>query len=247
MYDRKRYAKWRRLNVESGSWQPFGDIEKVRAHISHLRRSGWTGRGISKASGVAESTVWRLENGSGTKVKSRVAEKILQVDGLPPDDCLIPAYGAARRLHALGAIGHSLRYMEGRTGVSWQTLHMIRSGKSVSCFSSTHWAIVRVYDELTSETLPGKNRVSTRLRNRFSDSPNPWQLEDDLIDLPEPEYREALSRRAQEMTDAELQRCYLAKRDGDISPLILAGNKEHRKRRWDRERYDRWWKAREAS
>lgn len=101
---------------------------------------------------------------------------------------------------------------------------------------------VAQYDELW-DADPAAAGLSPRASRqaRESAAAHSWTTslawDDDLIDLPDAELAAELARRATAMSDAETQRCHAARyKDGDMSPLIVAGALEHARRRPGRRR-----------
>ncbi|MEO3860936.1 hypothetical protein [Acrocarpospora sp. B8E8] len=59
----------------------------------------------------------------------------------------------------------------------------------------------------------------------------PLAWDDDLIDLPDAELAAEVKRRAEAMDEEEASRCWTARyKQGDLSPLIAAGAREHVRR-----------------
>jgi hypothetical protein len=87
----------------------------VAAHLNTLLASGpgdrytkITPKGISRAVGVADGTIYSIVNGTWSKVDAEIADRIL---ALTPDDCIeqtwkVPAARAIQRIRSLQALGY---------------------------------------------------------------------------------------------------------------------------------------------
>jgi hypothetical protein len=102
---------------------------------------------------------------------------------------------------------------------------------------ATRDRVAAVYDRWSMSQAPQSQpaaRARTDARKHGWLPPLAW--DDDLIDLPDADLDAELRRRAEEMSQAEVSRCHWARRQGDRSPLIVAGAQEYQRRRKAREK-----------
>lgn len=230
------YELNRRKQIAYGRWplEQKVDTEPIREHLVNLREKGMTAKPVEFVTGIHANTVWRITEGKyWDRVGKETADKLMAVrfdaDILPPST-RVPAHGALRRGRALLAFGYPYAWQCEQMGVFRHTFaNMARTG---GCYAFVWRASRDLYAKYASIPAPD-SRLAKLSRNRAArlGYPNPYQWDDDLLDLADEELQAELSRRARQMSDAETQRCSIAARDGDISPLILAGKDEYQRRK----------------
>ncbi|MEU6397830.1 hypothetical protein ABZ867_12720 [Streptomyces cinnamoneus] len=118
--ERAAKARWmrrRRRLISYGQWQPFADAEPVRQHVLTLRALGVAIKTLSEKTGVTIGSLDHLLYGDvhfppARQIRTESAEAILSywpVLNDYPDGALVDSIGSARRMHALAAIGWSVR------------------------------------------------------------------------------------------------------------------------------------------
>ncbi|HEX6938422.1 MAG TPA: hypothetical protein VF158_03355 [Longimicrobiales bacterium] len=232
--------------IAYGTWQPFVDAAPVRAHIEHLRECGIGLRRLAELTGLHRSLLSAITNGrSGkppaSKIRPQTAERILAVE--PTLDNIAPkthvdASGARRRIHALVAIGWPFAQLAHRLGMTGGNLAYMIARQRITAVKAR--AIRDLYERLwdADPTAHGvTEQAATRARDtaRARGWPPPAGWDDDFLDLPDPELRAELRRRAAAMDDREVRACYSAARCGDLSPLVQAGYREYHRRRYRKE------------
>ncbi|MFC7330782.1 hypothetical protein [Marinactinospora rubrisoli] len=232
---RSRYEKRRRVLIGTGRWQPWGDLDEVRAHLRRLQAAGVGAHRVAEEAGIAHATVFHLLNHAGA-VSAEVARRLLAVELDPLPDAKVCADGTRRRLQALGALGYSAAALEEEHGLPRSvTARVTSSARLVAARTAAR--VTDIYAELSSRPAP-ESRSASRTRGwaRKQGWLPPAAHEEDLLDLPEEEYWAAVEHRASLMSDTEAIRCRRALAEGDRSPLIVAGAREWRRRHRARRR-----------
>lgn len=153
----------------------------VREHIQALLDAGATTSSIAQAAGVAADTVSKAVRQPRPTMQRATAGRILAVTRAQAivGRRTVPALGARRRIHALQAIGWSLRELDARTTV--QTRKVAIPGMYERIGIDMHAEIVRLYDELWDTPGPS-TRARARALARGYAPPMAW--DDDTIDDP---------------------------------------------------------------
>lgn len=129
-----------------GILRPYIDAENVAAHIRHLDVSA---KAIAHAAGVTPQTIHNILNGSSSRVKATVADRILAVtlDDIPAVGYR-PAWPAARRIRALRAAGWRLDELADQSQVNREVLGEISHGQWERIRATTDQAIRDTYRAL---------------------------------------------------------------------------------------------------
>ncbi|TMZ67914.1 LacI family DNA-binding transcriptional regulator, partial [Klebsiella pneumoniae] len=92
------YVNHRSRMVAYGRWEPWGDLDQVRAHLRWLQKRGVSLVRVAELAGVGVSTVSYVAN-RAVRVRRGVAEKILSVTCDPvPAGTRVSAVGTIRRV-----------------------------------------------------------------------------------------------------------------------------------------------------
>lgn len=238
----------RRARREWGAEPPaLVDAEPVRAYVRQLQGAGAGPRQISAAAGVGHGTVSRLLYGSGGLPPTRhvhlnTAERIMAVRAMDvvADGAQIDGAGTARRLQALVAVGWTLSELGRRLGVAPSNMpRLVRGGKVTAGMARKVRALYsRLWDREPPAATARQRAAAEHARTMAAERrwPPPAAWDDELIDLPAAELAAELKRQARAMTDDEVRACNTAyERHGDITPLIVAGHREY-KRRYEQRR-----------
>lgn len=146
--------------------------------------------------------------------------------------------GATLRLRGLYALGCSVPYLVELLGTQDRRVRSLLGGERESVRAALHHRIKELFDRDLWE-LEGPAADNARNRAREKGWLTPIELEEDLIDMPEPWAGRELDLRAAEMSYAEKIRCKNAYKEGDRAQLIVAGHQayklEYRQRRAARE------------
>lgn len=237
----RRYNSRRGRLILYGRWEYMVDAEPVRQHLHRLRAAGLGWKRTASLAGVSVSTVSKLLYGSRTRgmsptqrVRPSTATAILAVHAdldTVADKACIDAAGTRRRIQALACLGWSLGEQARRLGWTTQNYSALQTRTQV--IARTARLVRDLYDELAmtpAADTPGATRARNAAANKGHLPPLAW--DDDLIDLPDAELAAELERRAAAMDDEEAARCYRARyRQGDKSPLVVAGAREYKRRR----------------
>ncbi|MDH6283137.1 hypothetical protein [Prescottella agglutinans] len=173
----KRYRHRKANNIPA-----YMPADIVRNHIKTLLGDGLSTATISRASGVAPSTIQRIENGETDRCLNRIGTALLNVssDNAPyvPED-IVPALGARRRVQALNAIGWSCEELSRRLGLATP---QISSSIGKNEITYRRWVEIRdLYEELSATPGPSVNSRARAKRHKW---PAPCDWEDVAIDDP---------------------------------------------------------------
>lgn len=158
----QRYRRRRALHIANGTWNPWGDLAAVRAHITYLLDNQWSSRSIADAAGVSDGTIRRLRT-TATGVTTPTADAILAIQARQRPHHL-PAIGYTRRLQALAHQGHGLPAVAHLTGLDVAHLRTIRSGNAHVVYARTARRIDAAYTRLRHQDPPpgrGTSKVRT--------------------------------------------------------------------------------------
>jgi len=193
------YESKRRRNRAYGIEADRVDAQPVREHVEYLRVNGVSYKALAKASGVANSAITNMLFGRGerghapyARVLTSTADKILAVK--PTMDNMsagrpIDATGTVRRLQALVFIGHSVKSLGERIGISSANMHSVMRQDMVTV--ATARKVRELYRELWDKpndaTYWQELSAATRARNyaRLHGWLPPMAWDDDLIDDPD--------------------------------------------------------------
>jgi hypothetical protein len=158
-YERER-AKAR----AAGDWNGLVDAGRVREHMRKLSAAGVGRRKIADISGVAETVLQDIRNGSKTKIRARSERAILAVTaeaGLD-DQTLLAGQVAHRQIAELVALGFTRAELARRLGHRAPALQY----KTTKLRARTIARIDRLYRELRREHL--LDRLSAAVRAKDS-------------------------------------------------------------------------------
>lgn len=236
----------RSRQIAYGTWQPYVDAEPARLHVRDLMAYGIGWQQVAKLAGVSTATVGKLLFGASwkglppsKKIRPETERKLLAVAKTPANIAKwMDTAGTRRRLQALVAVGWPLKWLTERASFDQHTFGAIASGRRSHVTPGTYRAVVGLYDALWNQPPPAttvQQRRSTGAarslaRRRGWLPPLAW--DDDLIDLTDEEFAQALRAQAEQMTDAEVTcaRRYRNEHD-DRTPLTQEAAREHARRR----------------
>lgn len=202
------------------------DAEPIREHLCALMVRGATLNQICDASGVSYGVLSRILYLGQKRVKSNSAGALLALSEVDTSTSRAPvdAAGTRRRIQALAALGWSVTWQARQVGLHPIDYGQVSRGQILRVVASTAVKIRHLYDAHWN-VVPPPGQPSSLARRRAAEKgwlpPMAW--DDDLIDLPDADLEVELARRVAAMDSAELHRCYRASREGDRSPLIVAG------------------------
>lgn len=233
------------------------DAEPVRDHIRKLQAAGVGLHTITRMAGIGGGTMTRLMYGTrggspSRRVRADTARRILAVRAdLAADGALIDAAGTRRRLQALVAVGWTISELGRRLDVYQSNMTRVLRTEQVTAGMARR--VRALYQELWDQPPPAgspQQRAAAEQARKLAAErrwPPPIGWDDDLIDLPDAELDAELRRRARAMTDDEVRACNTAyEKHRDISPLIVAGFREY-KRRAEKRRAERLRRERAAA
>ncbi|WP_067812295.1 helix-turn-helix domain-containing protein [Actinomadura kijaniata] len=239
----RRYVNRRTRLIAYGRWQPYVDAAPVRAHVRQLMQAGLGWRRIAALAGVSNGALCKLLYGDrrtgrlpSRKLRPDTAAALLAVradlDTLAPG-ARIDAAGTRRRIQALAALGWSVCEQARRLDRSVSNYSTLMRRQYVTVATARQ---VRALYEQLSMVVPdpaGRNGVA---RARAEAARKGWvpplAWDEDLIDLPEADLQQELARRAAVMDDDQAAACHNARyKLGDLSPLVVAGAREYKRRR----------------
>ncbi|WP_435109775.1 hypothetical protein [Nocardiopsis synnemataformans] len=224
------YSARRARQIAYGQWEPWGDLDAVKARVARWRAQGHTCAHIARCADVALETIIRIP--TRTKLAKHTADKILEADvgQLPPAGYMI-ADPARRQLRALGAIGYSGSVLAPEIGLSRETLGKIASGRQSFVQVAHARAITKAFSKFADRPLAeGKSARLARTHAARNDYAPPAAYDSEWWSLSDFELNAEVTALARQMSDAEVGRCYTATLAGDPSPLVRAGSIEHLRR-----------------
>lgn len=150
------------------------------------------------------------------KMRRQERNRYLAAIGTPTT---IDAIGARRRLQALACMGWGLTALAAETGIYWNHLYSLRSGRRVRMWRPTGDAIRVVYDRVADRLGPDPRAITWARKHGWA-PPICW--DDDTIDDPDaqPDYgtkvprQQALYEDACELLAQDLSREHVAQRLG---------------------------------
>lgn len=221
------------------------DAGPVREHVARLVEAGMGTRTIAGAAGLGRNVVTNLLHGRPSRgnpptarLRPDTARALLSVAPALAGKALVDASGSRRRLRALVARGWTMTRLAEGLGMKVSNLAPLVSGTGEAQVTQAFAERVRaLYEDLWDAEPPCDNSAQrgavSRARKLAAERgwPPPAAWDDDLLDLTEADLSDRLEMLAAEMDDLEVGRCYRARREGDISPLVLAGSREYFRRR----------------
>ncbi|GAA0969977.1 hypothetical protein GCM10009555_018090 [Acrocarpospora macrocephala] len=218
----------------------YVDAAPARAHLKMLAKHGIGWKRAAALSGVANGAVSRLLYGLGeqppsARIRPETEAKILAVQ--PSLDVLsaktpVDATGTRRRVQALVALGWSLSELARRIGWIPTNMPTLAHPATTTVQAATARLVRDLYNQLSMHPAPvGGSATRARRMAETKGWLPPLAWDDDLIDLPDADLKTEVERRAADMDDEESSRCWSARyKQGDLSPLIAAGAREHVRR-----------------
>lgn len=157
-----------------------------------------------------------------------VAHVQAQLEGLDLEDLegspLLSSKGSVLRLRALYATGYSTQVLGEMLGIGRRSTSEVLAGERPGVRGSTHRKVKALFSSV--QMLPGPEgdwADTTRERARGKGWLRPIELEEDLLDVPQPWASQMLMQRAQEMPYSEKIRCMRAVKEGERSEIVKAG------------------------
>jgi plasmid maintenance system antidote protein VapI len=161
----------------------------ARDHISRLRETGGTYRGIAAAAGLASTTVHDLVSGR-RPATSYTATAVLSVTSQAIPRARLDAGGTRLRLRALHVMGHGSARIARAAGVREMTIRALVRGDARTISPRLRDTITDLYDAWWDKHAPERTRAergaATTARNRAI--AGNWcaaaALDDDQLDVP---------------------------------------------------------------
>lgn len=188
---RRHDKKWK---VDRALGKPaMVDATTAREHIAELRKTR-TWASISKTTGVAESNLYYIANGTRTEIQRATRDAILaaQPGRKPVDTMQLDALGSRRRLQAMMAVGHSVRLLARECRIAKDRARDIALGQQPTVRADVAERIADTYMRLAFRPAP-VNKFTQRTRNlaatRGWHGPLAWDRIDDPDCKPETDRR----------------------------------------------------------
>lgn len=166
---------------------PFVSPDRAIAHLNTLSRlMAW--RDIASTTGIAESNLFAIIDGTRTKIRVNTERRILAVPvpAAASPTKLVNPIGTIRRIQGLSRMGYSLRVIARHAGTYKEVLRSVLNGERTGITQPFAARISETYDLLSQEEPP-VNRHTTRARN-FA-AAHGWHLptawDEDTIDDPD--------------------------------------------------------------
>lgn len=194
---------------------------------------------LAKAAGVPVVQVTRALHSGKPSLHAQMRLERLQLEDL--HQCaLLNSKGATIRLRALYATGYTTPILAEMLETGHRQVGEILSGERAWVRGVTHRKSRALFQGLQMAPEPeGAWADNARTRALHKGWLKPIELEEDLIDIPEPWASQALALKVEEMSYADKASCMRAVRNGERSELIRAGYEaykiEYRQRRNARE------------
>lgn len=230
------YSKKRRYLQDTGRWNPWANAARTRAALIRYKAAGIGVSRVCDIAGIDRETGRRILSGEYPRILRVTEQRILTADVTPARSAKMPAHGARRRVHALMWMGYTQTVLCRLTGISRSAMARLAAGAPLTVWWAVE-AVARVYDELSMVPAPvSQSSKVARTHARKMGYLPPLAWDDALIDLPEEELEAECARQVSEWSNADLAAAYRAySKEGDRSPLMVAGMSEYRRRRRVRE------------
>lgn len=191
-----RVQKVYKMRVARGLASTLVDSTPIREHLTWLHELGFSDWAIAAAAVLPQRTVWQVRTGVYDKTRIHHAMLLRNVTHVPTPaqaDMLVPALGAARRIRALQAIGHTYPSLEQHRG--WKA-GTVRSACDHQQIRGATWlAIESLFNELSG--TPGPSKLGVK-RARAAGFPPPIAWEG--VDIDHPDSTPILDTTAPEQT-----------------------------------------------
>jgi DNA-directed RNA polymerase specialized sigma24 family protein len=141
------------------------DATPAREHLAELRKTR-TWASICTATGIAQSNLFYIANGTRSEVQRATRDAILAVQPGPKavDTLHIDALGSRRRLQALMTVGHSVRLIARECSIAKDRAHDIALGLQPTVRADVAQRIADAYTRLAFRPAP-VNKFTQRTRN----------------------------------------------------------------------------------
>lgn len=176
-----RYAKRLRVDRELGRARRV-DAAPIAERLRLLRAAGCSWRYLATTTGCSESQLSAISRDRHRTVLAATAAAVLAVRPTPTPTGRVPAIGAARRLRALLAIGHTVAAIVDATGLDQTTISPLASGRQASVRPETAARIVAAYGRLSASVGPSDLNRARAARQGWA-PPHAWV--DEPIDDPD--------------------------------------------------------------
>ena len=164
-----------RLHQRSyGTWQPWGDLPTVQAHVNRLLEQGMSRRAIARRAGVSVRTVTAVIGGANLRVSRHIGEYLLGVRYTPSQ--WVAAVGVTRMLQALAVLGYGRRRLARQLGVTDLAVYHWQRGKRSRVSIHTHRAVETLYDQLVDYDGPSQVAVQAAVARGWH-GPGAWTPE----------------------------------------------------------------------
>lgn len=190
----------RRREIAYGRWQPFVDAEPTRQHLRALSERGIGLRRAAQLSGVPYTTLAQLVHGASStgsrpsrQIRQDTASNVLalSLDGVTPAaGARVEATGTRRRIHALVAIGWTIKAIADLLGRDVASVRhtLRRDSVTAATAAATAELYERLWDSLPDESTPPRRTAAAKARTMARR--NGWlpaMAWDDIDDDPQPD------------------------------------------------------------
>ncbi len=178
------------------------DSRPIREHVTWLWEIGFTDGSIGAAAGLPQRSVWLVRNGTYSQTRIEHASRLKQVTHVPVPaqaDLFVPAFGAARRIRALQALGYTYAHLSAELSLPKESFHRFTQVRQIQ---GRNWLRVAELYERLNATVGPSSLTATKARNRGFVTPMAWYG----LDIDHPDQQPAIG------TDSEV---------GDIDAILL--------------------------
>jgi hypothetical protein len=144
----RSYARMRQKYNRGGDWNGLVPADKARAHMLKLSKKGIGRRTVQDISGVGDTTLQRIRNGTKKQIRKKTEEAILAVTAdVPNEVTIMDSTGALRKLELLKNEGYTEAFLAEKLGYKTPRLQFKRGRPMIA--RNIH-RIYKLYEELTT-------------------------------------------------------------------------------------------------
>lgn len=183
------YNQRRARQIAHGTWHPWADPARVRAHVSRLLQNG-TFQDVGHAARLGPMTVWEIANGTRSIIKAETAEALLALQPTDIQPQRADANGSMWRLRSLLAMGHTTGRITRALGATSSMIEPLIRGERHTITAALRSDIHRLFDvwwdKQPPRQTPAEKTAACKALQRaaVNNWPCPAALDDDELDLP---------------------------------------------------------------